>query len=1425
MTTFYKKNSRIKEWSTFLAFLFIMGVQQSWGQTLPAPYPVASGTYREAFAGISTWTNGFASGTGANRFGVASPDPVLPNTNIVFVSGTSGGVQRGTEAIVLLATGTDGTNASAFDLYLDFAGTTAGTISFDWAAVPNSTGNRQSTFKLQTSTGPNAAFVDVKETAIVITNNQASAGRLAVALPAEFNNNPSARVRFYIAATAGGVSPTGSRPKISIDNLEVNSTGTDGPATPFITTGAVSPTSFCVTSSAPSSAFNVAYTSTGTLTGTYKVQLSDANGVFANSTTAGIIGSGSNSPLSAIIPAGTPSGSKYRLRVLNDAPATYGSNNGADLTVGQTLTENPVTVAPNAAQSVLRDGSGATLTASAAAGSTYVWKYGTSAAGPFSSAIAGATSAAHQLKGADFPSTGTYFLVAQATASSACGTATGESAPIEITVTAPVVTPALTVSTTALPDFNNVPVGAGSPLKSFTVSGTSLTDNIVITPPAGFEIRTGINPFACCTIELSPVGGNVPSTTIEVRFAPTVAQSIQATIPVTTPGFPNEEVAVSGTGIAAVFPATLATTAVTDLTATAATTGGTVATDGGSAITARGVVWSKTENPALGNTTSASTTDGTGTGVFSSAITDLLPGTTYFVRAYATSAVSTAYGEELTFTTVEVPLAAEPTASGTIAATEVTGTSMQLNLTGGNGTKYLVVARLGSPVDVLPTDATTYPADAEFGKSKSLGGGQFVVHNGTATTVALTGLRPNSPYHFAVFAFNDNNGTIYAENYLTTNPGTLTQNTEALPATLLLEENFDYASGALLVDNNWKAHSGAGTQSIAVTSTGLSYAGYGPNSGHAARMSGSGEDVNRTFEAVYARTPVYASFLVNVSSVNATGDYFFLLGPKAIGSTFRSRVHVRRDAATGKLQFGIASGTGTVSYTAAAYDVAATHLVVVKYTFDEASSEARIFINPTTDTEPVVATATAAETSNTPSAPNDNIGAVALRQGGSSAPTLLVDGIRIGNTYKAVRTGVTCEPAVLAALSNKTATAPADRCDASVAFAATAAVDPEPTITYSILKNGLATAITSPYLFPVGITTVTATATNRCGTDAQTFTVTVEDKEAPIALTRNVTVALANGTVTITAAQVDNGSTDACGIVSLALSKSTFSCDNIGENTVTLTVTDTHGNMATETGIVTVTGTIPTPTIAVKPSSTVFTGGVATNLYIGYGPQSVTLTASGGVSYQWSPVEGLSNTSSASSVFTATTAGTFVCTVRATSASGCTATQSVTLVVRDVRCGNNDNDKNPKVLICHRGKPQCVSSKEVPSYLKQGDTLGDCSISATNTSAAATGLPGDNASSAAKASLPAANAPVFEAYPNPFTERTVVHFRAGSTGPAQLQLYNSLGQVVKTFYSGTAVEGQDYEFTLEGATLAAGVYTGRLLVDGKMQTLRVVLTK
>jgi uncharacterized protein (TIGR02145 family) len=98
--------------------------------------------------------------------------------------------------------------------------------------------------------------------------------------------------------------------------------------------------------------------------------------------------------------------------------------------------------------------------------------------------------------------------------------------------------------------------------------------------------------------------------------------------------------------------ATVTTTAVSGITTTAAATGGTITSDGGAPITARGIVWSNLPNPTIDLPTK--TTDGTGIGTFTSAISGLNANWDYHVRAYATNSAGTAYGNEISFTTPSI---------------------------------------------------------------------------------------------------------------------------------------------------------------------------------------------------------------------------------------------------------------------------------------------------------------------------------------------------------------------------------------------------------------------------------------------------------------------------------------------------------------------------------------------------------------------------------------------------------------------------------------------------------------------------------------------------------------------------------------------------------------------------------------------------
>jgi hypothetical protein len=119
--------------------------------------------------------------------------------------------------------------------------------------------------------------------------------------------------------------------------------------------------------------------------------------------------------------------------------------------------------------------------------------------------------------------------------------------------------------------------------------------------------------------------------------------------------------------------------------------------------------------------------------------------------------------------------------------------------------------------------------------------------------------------------------------------------------------------------------------------------------------------------------------------------------------------------------------------------------------------------------------------------------------------------------------------------------------------------------------------------YPVGTTTVTWTVTDIHGnTNTCTQDITVTDDENPLAVCQDITVNLDNtGHANITGTDVDNGSTDNCGIANYTVLPNAFTSADLGANNVVLTVTDIHGNTSTCNAVVTVTDLIP-PTAICK---------------------------------------------------------------------------------------------------------------------------------------------------------------------------------------------------------------------------------------------------
>jgi N-acetylneuraminic acid mutarotase len=120
-------------------------------------------------------------------------------------------------------------------------------------------------------------------------------------------------------------------------------------------------------------------------------------------------------------------------------------------------------------------------------------------------------------------------------------------------------------------------------------------------------------------------------------------------------------------------PPMLTTENVLKATQTSAVSGGNVTNDGGSEVTARGVCWGTTQNPTI---SSSKTTDGTGTGAFTSNITGLTANAFYYIRAYATNNEGTSYGNEVAFNT-------NPVALATLTTTSVSSITTTSAISGG----------------------------------------------------------------------------------------------------------------------------------------------------------------------------------------------------------------------------------------------------------------------------------------------------------------------------------------------------------------------------------------------------------------------------------------------------------------------------------------------------------------------------------------------------------------------------------------------------------------------------------------------------------------------------------------------------------------------------------------------------------------------
>ena len=226
--------------------------------------------------------------------------------------------------------------------------------------------------------------------------------------------------------------------------------------------------------------------------------------------------------------------------------------------------------------------------------------------------------------------------------------------------------------------------------------------------------------------------------------------------------------------------ATVITYAATDITNTTAKSGGSVNDDGFSSVTSRGVCWSTSPNPNLAG---SHTTDGTGTGAFTSSITGLTSGTTYYVRAYATNSVGTAYGAEESFL-------ASSTQGPTVTTRNIINVTSGSAQGGGD-----VTVDGGSTVSGRGVCWSTAPGPTVSDFTTTDGSGLGIYASN------LTSLTPLTTYYVRAYATNaSGNGYGAEKSFMTSSAyvpttGSFTPTTYHLPDSAVASLQIDYTPG------------------------------------------------------------------------------------------------------------------------------------------------------------------------------------------------------------------------------------------------------------------------------------------------------------------------------------------------------------------------------------------------------------------------------------------------------------------------------------------------------------------------------------------------------------------------------------------------------------------------------------------------------
>lgn len=282
--------------------------------------------------------------------------------------------------------------------------------------------------------------------------------------------------------------------------------------------------------------------------------------------------------------------------------------------------------------------------------------------------------------------------------------------------------PSLTVSTTSLTDFGNVCVGTLSSNETFTVEGSNLIADLVVTAPSEFQVSLASGSGFGSSVTISPTGGTVSTTTIYAKLVPSSAGAKSGNIEVTSTSAATKTVSVSGTGVAVptitgTTPGSVCVSGTVNLEATASAgtinwytveTGGTSQGTGGSFTT-----------PSISSTTSY-WVDATDNGCTTSTRTEI---------------VATVYG------VVDV------------TSPSATAGNTQADISWTNPPCYdeiLVVCAPASNTGTPSGDGSSYTGNLNYTSGTALGNG-YAVYKGSTSPQTITGLTNGTTYYIKFF--------------------------------------------------------------------------------------------------------------------------------------------------------------------------------------------------------------------------------------------------------------------------------------------------------------------------------------------------------------------------------------------------------------------------------------------------------------------------------------------------------------------------------------------------------------------------------------------------------------------------------------------------------------------------------------------------